>query len=129
MALIRISAPIFGIALAPYWGLIGATRIISFPSAPPSLPNLTRWLGGTWCSRSVQVTRTSTGFTTGDIDASKIVWARDLGPEKNQELIDYYKGQTVWLLDPSGRQPRLLPDPLTFHPHGPHLRAIRDTPR
>jgi hypothetical protein len=35
-----------------------------------------------------------------DIDSSKVVWANDMGPEKNQELIDYFKDRKVWLVEP-----------------------------
>jgi len=37
-------------------------------------------------------------FNAADIDASPIVWARDMGPEKNRELMDYYRGRSVWLI-------------------------------
>jgi hypothetical protein len=33
------------------------------------------------------------------IDQSPVVWARDMGPEKNRELLDYFKGRQVWLLE------------------------------
>jgi len=35
-----------------------------------------------------------------DIDASKIVWARDLGAAGNLELIRYFHDRTVWLATP-----------------------------
>jgi len=35
-----------------------------------------------------------------DIDGSKVVWANDMGPQKNQELIEYFKGWKVWLVEP-----------------------------
>ena len=35
-----------------------------------------------------------------DIDGSPVVWARDMGAEKNRELLDYYKDRHVWLLEP-----------------------------
>jgi hypothetical protein len=35
-----------------------------------------------------------------DIDGSPVVWARDMGEEKNRELLDYYKDRHVWLLEP-----------------------------
>jgi hypothetical protein len=39
-------------------------------------------------------------YNRADIDASKIVWARDMGAAKNQELVDYYRGRKIWLLEP-----------------------------
>lgn len=44
-----------------------------------------------------------------DIDASKIVWARDLGEEKNRKLLDYYRNRKPWLLEPDAIPPRLRP--------------------
>ena len=41
-----------------------------------------------------------------DIDDSKIVWARDMGPEKNQELLDYYRGRKFWTVQ-ADESPRL----------------------
>jgi hypothetical protein len=41
-------------------------------------------------------------FNKADIDGSKIVWARDMGPEKNQELLDYYRGRKFWIVEASG---------------------------
>ena len=55
-------------------------------------------------------------FNRADIDHSSIVWARDMGDEKNRELIAYYPNRQVWLLEPdspsltitpySGKDPR-----------------------
>lgn len=39
-------------------------------------------------------------FNDADIDGSPVVWARDMGEEKNRELLDYFKNRTVWLLEP-----------------------------
>jgi hypothetical protein len=39
-------------------------------------------------------------FNQADIDGSKVVWARDMGAAKNQELIEYYKDRRVWLIEP-----------------------------
>ena len=35
-------------------------------------------------------------FNGANIDAQKIVWARDMGPQGNQELVDYYRGRKFW---------------------------------
>ena len=50
-------------------------------------------------------------YNGADIEHEKIIWARDMGPEKNQELIDYYKGRQVWLVEPDETPPRLQPYP------------------
>jgi hypothetical protein len=39
-------------------------------------------------------------YNQADIDDSKIVWARDMGPAENAELIRYFNDRTVWLLQP-----------------------------
>lgn len=39
-------------------------------------------------------------YNGADIDDSRIVWARDMGPENNQELLAYYRGREVWLVEP-----------------------------
>ncbi len=44
-----------------------------------------------------------------DIDASKIVWARDLGEDKNRTLIAYYHNRKLWLMEPDSIPPRLRP--------------------
>jgi hypothetical protein len=40
-------------------------------------------------------------YNDADIDRSRIVWARDLGPERNAELARYYSGRQVWMVDPN----------------------------
>jgi hypothetical protein len=40
-------------------------------------------------------------YNDADIDRSRIVWARDLGPEKNAELAKYYVGRDAWMVDPN----------------------------
>lgn len=39
-------------------------------------------------------------YNRADIDNAEIVWARDLGPENNKQLFDYFKQRTVWVLHP-----------------------------
>lgn len=44
-----------------------------------------------------------------DIDGSKVVWARDMGPEQNQELLWYFGNRRVWLVEPDEIPPRVSP--------------------
>ena len=39
-------------------------------------------------------------YNSADIDAAHVVWAMDMGADRNQELIDYYKDRQVWLVEP-----------------------------
>ena len=48
-------------------------------------------------------------YNAADIDAARIVWARDLGPEENQSLLRYYPDRTPVLLETDFRLPRLSP--------------------
>ncbi len=40
-------------------------------------------------------------YNDADIDASRIVWARDLGAEQNSRLVKYFAGRQVWIVDPN----------------------------
>jgi hypothetical protein len=42
-------------------------------------------------------------YNPGDIDGAKVVWARDMDPEHNQELIRYFPNRTIWLLEADKR--------------------------
>lgn len=48
-------------------------------------------------------------YNAANIDASPVVWARDMGPVKNQELVNYYRGRKIWTFEPDVRPPRLQP--------------------
>ena len=41
-------------------------------------------------------------YNAADLDRAPIVWARDLGPVANAQLLAYYHDRRVWLLDRSG---------------------------
>jgi hypothetical protein len=40
-------------------------------------------------------------YNDADIDRAEIVWARDLGAERNARLIAYFGDRTVWVVDPN----------------------------
>jgi hypothetical protein len=41
-------------------------------------------------------------YNAADIDSAKIVWAWDMGAEKNQELLNYFKDRQVWKVNMDG---------------------------
>ncbi len=47
-----------------------------------------------------------------DIDASKVIWAREMDAASNVELIRYYKNRNVWLVQPDLPADRLSPFPV-----------------
>ena len=48
-------------------------------------------------------------YNRADLKSAKIIWANDMGPAKNQELIDYFKGRHVWLVDVDKKPITLVP--------------------
>jgi len=50
-------------------------------------------------------------YNRADIDASKVIWARDMGKEQNAELLKYFQGRRIWLVEPDLTPPRLSPYP------------------
>ena len=44
-----------------------------------------------------------------DIDRSPVVWARDLSAQENRELVEYFRGRKVWLVDPNIEPARITP--------------------
>jgi hypothetical protein len=48
-------------------------------------------------------------FNDADIDSANVVWARDMGPAQNKELIDYFHDRHVWLVEADGTPPTVSP--------------------
>jgi hypothetical protein len=51
-------------------------------------------------------------YNAADIDSSKVVWARDMGREANEELLRYYPNRQVWYVD---RGANSLPVPYSLY--------------
>lgn len=49
----------------------------------------------------------STVYNRARIDESPVVWARELGPQRDEELLRYYSNRTVWLFEPDNKPPVL----------------------
>jgi hypothetical protein len=50
-------------------------------------------------------------YNRADIDGAKVVWAREMDPEHNRELLDYFQDRRIWLLEPDAERPTLSPYP------------------
>jgi hypothetical protein len=48
-------------------------------------------------------------YNSADVDASKVVWARDMDDAGNRELLRYYSGRKVWLVEPDQTPVRISP--------------------
>jgi hypothetical protein len=48
-------------------------------------------------------------YNDADIDQSKVVWARDMGPVADEQLISYFASRRTWILEADENPPRLLP--------------------
>jgi hypothetical protein len=48
-------------------------------------------------------------YNGANIDDQRVVWAHDMGPAENEELIHYYKHRRVWLLYADEQPPKLVP--------------------
>ena len=59
------------------------------------------WKGHAWYKEWI--------FNEADIDGARIVWARELTPEANRRLLDYFEGRRVWLVEADREPPLLLP--------------------
>jgi hypothetical protein len=46
-------------------------------------------------------------YNAADIDGSRVVWARDLGAEENEQLLRYYPGRTALVLETDFQRPKL----------------------
>ncbi|HTV06878.1 MAG TPA: hypothetical protein VME86_16030, partial [Acidobacteriaceae bacterium] len=52
-------------------------------------------------------------YNSADISASKVIWARDMGPADNIALIRYFKNRTAWLVLPDSKPATVTPYPIS----------------
>jgi hypothetical protein len=51
-------------------------------------------------------------YNDADIDNSRVIWARDMGMDHDQELLNYFNDRRVWLLEVNSNTPELVPYPV-----------------
>jgi hypothetical protein len=51
-------------------------------------------------------------YNEADIDAAKVVWAREMDPAQNRKLLEYFKDRRAWLLFADAEPPGLMPYPV-----------------
>ncbi len=59
---------------------------------------------------------------SADIDASRVIWALDLGLAENNELIHHYSDRRVWIVQPDAHPPKL-----TAYAGSPPAKLIKRT--
>jgi hypothetical protein len=64
-------------------------------------------------------------YNASDIDASRVVWARDMDEQHNRELLRYFRNRQVWLLEADESPLRLSQYPLVLHEES--TKSLLDT--
>jgi hypothetical protein len=62
-------------------------------------------------------------YNAAEIDTAKVVWAWDMGAKGNQELLEYFKNRSMWLLEPDESPPKLSPYPLAVQEDSPKSQS------
>jgi hypothetical protein len=50
-------------------------------------------------------------YNEANIDNAKVVWARDMGEGNNRELLEYFSGRKVWVVEADAPAPLAAPYP------------------
>jgi hypothetical protein len=48
-------------------------------------------------------------YNGADLAAQKVIWARDLGNDRNQDLLEAFKDRQVWVVEPEGKSKEPMP--------------------
>jgi hypothetical protein len=48
-------------------------------------------------------------YNSADIDGAKVVWAREMDPKADRQLLDYFPQRTAWLVEPDANPPLITP--------------------
>jgi hypothetical protein len=108
MVVLRITAIVANAQIEPAWprGNTSRARILrTLESSPGQHLVLVRY--GTAHSPHNEWV-----YNAADIDAARVVWARDMGAQNNRELLLYFNGRHAWLIEPDASPPTLSPYPL-----------------
>ena len=115
MILARLASPALGLLSPPPWPMVwyhtpdgntGRARVLSRLSAmdgkqlaivryrPDHNAVMNEWV-----------------YNRADIDGSKVVWARDMDPAENRELLQYFHDRRAWLVEADEVPPKVSPYP------------------
>ena len=48
-------------------------------------------------------------YNRADLDHAKVIWTREMSPDEDRELLHFFAGLTVWLVEPDQNPPRVSP--------------------
>jgi hypothetical protein len=105
MILLRIGAVVTGTVIEPHWprGNLERSAILKQLEAMPGQHLVIVQYGRNHATHNEWV------YNRADIDASKAVWARDMGESENEELLRYFKNRRVWQINGDDASPKLEP--------------------
>ena len=109
MLLLRVSAALTHTAIEPAWprgNLDRAAVVKQLNHQPGNHLVLVRYQPSNGANHEVDHEWV---YNAADIDAAKIVWARDMGDSENQELLRYFQNRHIWFLNGDQSHPRLEP--------------------